>query len=68
MLCHLLLYVHTNQMISIKWGSQHFFISNDVKQGGILSPVLFTMYIDVLFTILKESGFVAILVSTSLGL
>ena len=58
-ICRLLLYVYTNQTISVKWGSQHscnVSISNGVKQGGILSPVLFIIYIDVLFTMLKDSG------------
>jgi len=27
-----------------------------VKQGGILSPILFCVYIDVLFTQLREAG------------
>ena len=53
--------INTNQTISahVKWGSQHscnVSISNGVKQGGMLSPVLFTIYIDVLFTMLKDSG------------
>ena len=42
--------MHTNQIISVKWGSQHscnVSISNAIKQGGILSPLLFTIYIDV---------------------
>ena len=58
-ICRLLLYVYTNQTINVKWGSQcscNVSISNGVKQGGILSPFLFTIYIDVLFTMLKDSG------------
>ena len=30
---------------------------NRVKQGGVLSPLLFTLYIDNLFTELKHCGF-----------
>ena len=29
-------------------------INNDVKQGGVLSPILFTVYIDNLIKILKQ--------------
>ena len=31
-------------------------ISNSVKQGGVISPLLFSLYIDELFLLLKESG------------
>ena len=36
------------QLVCIKWGtavSQYFRISNGVRQGGILSPKLFALYI-----------------------
>ena len=38
--------------MSIK--SDHVFVSNGVKQRGILSPILFTLYMDILFLKLKE--------------
>ena len=42
-----LLYMYTNQNFNIKWNttmSKYFFTSNGVKQG-VLSPILFGIYI-----------------------
>ena len=44
-LCRLLLHKYKNQVINIK----DVTVTNRVKQGGILSPTLFTIYINVLF-------------------
>ena len=42
----------------IKWGqamSEYFTISNGVRQGGILSPRLFAVYVDDLFKQLNDA-------------
>lgn len=39
----------SSQMFCVLWGtylSNSFFVSNGVRQGGILSPILFNVYID----------------------
>ena len=51
--------MHTNQTLKVKWGSvmsEFFSIMNGVKQGGVLSPVLFAVYTDGLILRLQESG------------
>ena len=53
--------MYSNQLCHVKWGdetSASFSISNGVKQGGVISPLLFSlyMYIDELFLLLKQSG------------
>ena len=45
----LLLYMYTNQSLCLKWGdtvSLQFSVSNGVKHGGVLSPILFAIYTD----------------------
>ena len=56
----LLYYMHTNQECSVRWGSEHldyFIVTNGVKQGGVISLILFSCYIDKLFSQLEHSGF-----------
>ena len=51
--------MYSNQQCHVKWGdaaSDSFSISNGVKQGGVISPLLCSLYIDELFLLLKESG------------
>ena len=55
-----LAYLYTNQQCCTRWAgdiSKLFEVSNGVKQGGVLSPHLFNVYIDVLLSKLKHSGF-----------
>ncbi len=55
----LLLFMYTNQRLQVKWGnetSSQFNVLNGVKQGGVLSPILFAVYMDGLLDILAETG------------
>ena len=54
-----LLNIYTNQTLCVRWGniySSTLEVSNGVKQG-VLSPILFNLYIDELLERLKKSGF-----------
>ena len=49
--------MYTYLSVCIRWGnakSDHVFVSNGVKQGGIISPILFTLYMDIRFLKVKE--------------
>ena len=55
----LLLYMYTKQKLQVRWGcsiSSQFTACNGVKQGAILSPILFSVYMDGLFEKLEKSG------------
>ena len=48
--------MYTNQSIRVRWGScltTLCDVSNGVKQGGVISPILFTIYVDELLSRLK---------------
>ena len=50
--------IYTNQSCYVKWCNEHsdsFNVSNGVKQGGVISPPLFSCYIDKLFSQLEHS-------------
>ncbi len=54
-----LLNMYTKQKLQVRWGnamSQQFTVCNRVKQGWVLSPILFAVYIDGLLGRLKERG------------
>ncbi len=41
--------MYVNQKLRVRWESTHssyFNVSNGVKQGGFISPILFCIYID----------------------
>ena len=55
-----LAFVYMNQSCCLKWGSsvsRCFSARNGVKQGGVLSPQLFNIYLDVLLDRLNKSGY-----------
>ena len=55
----LLLDMYTRQKMKTVWNgseSSEFSVKNGVKQGGILSPILFCLYIDELLLRINESG------------
>ena len=55
----LLLYMYVNQKSYVKWTnklSEPFTVANRVKQGAVISPLLFGRYIDNLFKELKQLG------------
>ena len=55
----LLLNMYTVQQVHVEWNgsySRWFNVRNGVKQGGVLSPVLFCVYIDGLLNALSAAG------------
>ncbi len=57
--CRLLLNMYINQTLKVRWESIHspyFNVTNSIKQGGVISPILFCIYMDGLLHELKNSG------------
>ena len=51
--------MYTNQACCVKWDnvkSDNFSVQNGVKQGGVLSPILFSIYLDTLLHDLSSCG------------
>ena len=50
---------YSSQMMRVRWDkslSNSFSVSNGVRQGGVLSPILFSVYLDGLLQKLADSG------------
>ena len=55
----LLYYMYTHQQYYVKWNNERsnlFNVSNGVKQGNVISPILFGIYIDEVFSKLEYLG------------
>ena len=67
---HFLFKMYNSQVLRVKWCnsfSRTCAASNGVKQGGVLSPLLFTLYLDELLAQLKSTGFGCHIGSTFAG-
>ena len=56
----ILLYMYTNHSVRVSWNgvtSSSFLGGNGVKQGGVISPVLFCVYLDGLLYKLQSAGY-----------
>ena len=54
----LLLVMYEKQKANVRWNnvlSETFSVNNGVKQGAVLSPILFCVYIDSLFSVLRRN-------------
>ena len=58
--CRFLAYLYTRQCIRVRWGNvvgTPFPCRNGVKQGGVMSPILYSIYMDQLLTRLHNSPY-----------
>ena len=58
-LLRLLLYMYTTQSLRVKWNdttSHQLTVKNGVKQGVVLSPILFVSYTEGLLKRLEDTG------------
>ena len=66
----LLLDAYIRQEARVIWNScksQYFRVKNGVKQGGVISPILFNLYIDRLLLCLQRSGLGCHISNTYMG-
>ena len=55
----ILVFIYSNQEAWVKWGNTHsakFGISNGTRQGSVLSPAIFSVYIDEILIELRKLG------------
>jgi hypothetical protein len=55
----LLLFIYMMQFANVKWNgevSSWFALSNGVRQGGVISAILYCFYVNDLFTLLRRCG------------
>ena len=60
MIIRLIVNSYIRQQARVSWGSfmsDYFQVHNGVKQGGVISAIFFTLYIDKLLLLLKTSGY-----------
>ena len=56
----LLLFIYTKQFANVKWGNSYssfFGLTNGVRQGGVISAILYCFYGNYLFKELRQSGY-----------
>ena len=56
----LLLFIYVHQYANVRWGnsvSEIFPLSNGVRQGGVISAILYCFYGNILFSNLRKSGY-----------
>ena len=56
----LLLFIYMKQYANVKWNNSYssmFSLSNGVRQGGVISAILYCFYGNMLFTELRRSGY-----------
>ena len=54
----LMIYLYKKQTADVRWKNKYSFefsIRNEVRQGAVLSPILFCFYMDNLFNLLRDS-------------